>query len=706
MLFSMAMHSFAISPTTDNIVAKAKEIIISSEGTYKSVNPDDNGALSIGCIQWHGNRALNLLKDIVAADTATALNLLGQVLYNEVVSSTSWSTRTLNSDEASRISALIDTAIGRAKQDQLVSDNILYYVNHGKNLGITSPSALVYFADIENQCGSGGSARIAKAAAALAGNREITLAILHQAALADAAAGKYPSRRNKVYNYALLLGWEDNISAERYEVWTTNYVLNIRTGPGTSYSKIASYPAGTSVIVYEQTYVESARWGRTSAGWICLDYDYCTFVRSCEPDPNAFRITFDGNGGELGTQPKFTAALDAVNGIRMAGYLVLYTPEFGQTTETNIYGADVVVGADGIVQNNPVDGEGNKVIPSGGFVLSGNDEGLVKLMVNIKAGDYVIYKAADKTIEVYDSYNSYIASNKLGAYNVTIGTLPSVSRPGHVFEGWYCENGVKFEENTVVPYSAAFKLVARWSAIKAEIMFNYNMGEDAPPAATITASGVNIYRNSNMLVVYDNNRGETTGANKWGSEAAVNSAGVVTDVWPASGSGTGNHTIPQGGFVLSGHESMSNWILSNISVGDRVTFDYNTLLVSVYKDGIVTTDSIIASYGSALGALPQPEREGYIFAGWYTPNGTLVTSETVSNFTESLILEAKWEVYIPIIAGDVDGNGTLNSFDLINLIKEVKSTGSTGYTNIDVNGDGKISAFDIIVMVRIIKGLN
>ncbi len=700
MLFSLTIETFAIGPSNSEIVSKAKDIIIASEGTYKSVNADDNGALSIGCIQWHGNRALNLLKDIVYADTTAAYNILGEMLYSEITSSSNWSTRILNSDEAARISSLIDTAIGRAKQDALVEDNILTYVLHGQNLGITSPSALVYFADIENQCGSGGASRIAKAASTLANGGEITLAILHQAALADVAAGKYASRRNKVYNYALLLGWEDIIIAERYEIWTTNNNLNIRNGPGVSYSQIAMYTAGTSVIVYEQTYVDSSRWGRTNVGWINLEY--CTFVRSCEPNPNAFKVTFDSNGGELQTSPTFTTALADINGIRPANSIVLYTSEFGATTGTNIYGGEVVVGPDGIAQNTAVYGEGNKAIPKGGFVISGHDTGCFTLQSYIKPGDYVIYKASNKTIEVYNDYNSYVASNKMAAYNTPIGSLPTVTRSGYNFEGWMTEEGTIYSADTVVYHSSSMKLTAKWAPIQAEIMFNYNLGEDAPPAKTITASGVNIYRNNNMLVVYDNNRGSTTQANKWGSEAAVNSAGVVTDIWPASGSGTGNHAIPEGGFVLSGHDSMSTWILNNISVGDRVTFDYNTLLVSVYTDDIVITDSITAYYGAPLGTLPTPERSGYVFDGWFTESGDRITENTISYFTESLILQAKWKEFT-VMAGDINEDGKINSFDLIYLKKALKHPEPTEYTNLDVDGNGKINSFDAITLNKMLK---
>jgi len=170
--------------TLDDIIKAASEVIRQNEGNYSSVSPDDNGALSIGWIQWHANRALNLLKTIVDADTAKALELLGEALYNEIITSTSWSTRTLTEDERSKISTLIDTEAGRKAQDDLAAKDISSYINRAIGLGINDPAALVYFADVENQCGSGGSKRVAAAAAALAGSYEaITLEHMHEAAM-------------------------------------------------------------------------------------------------------------------------------------------------------------------------------------------------------------------------------------------------------------------------------------------------------------------------------------------------------------------------------------------------------------------------------------------------------------------------------------------------------------------------------------------
>ncbi len=204
---------FTLNKTVAEIVDAAAEIIYRNEGSYSSVNANDNGALSIGKVQWHANRALSLLKTIVNANPSNALTILGAALYSEIVTAASnaWTSRTVNSTEKSAISALLSTPAGISAQDALALTDITSYVNHGINVGIRSSAALVYFADIENQCGSGGSSRIASSAAIASGSYDkISLLAYHTAALADSVAGRYSARRNTVYTYASELGWETN----------------------------------------------------------------------------------------------------------------------------------------------------------------------------------------------------------------------------------------------------------------------------------------------------------------------------------------------------------------------------------------------------------------------------------------------------------------------------------------------------------------
>ena len=209
MLLSIFSTAYAVR-TVDEVVEAALQLLYYNEGSYGSVNANDNGAVSVGKIQWHGNRALNLLKTIVDMDRNQAQSILGSALYNEILTSTDWSTRIVNSTEKSAISALLVTSNGKAAQDRLATNDVTSYINHGKNLGIVSDPALVYFADLENQGGAGMSRRVAGAAAVNTGTyANITLHVLHNAALADGVAGQYATRRNRTFTYCQGLGWDD-----------------------------------------------------------------------------------------------------------------------------------------------------------------------------------------------------------------------------------------------------------------------------------------------------------------------------------------------------------------------------------------------------------------------------------------------------------------------------------------------------------------
>ena len=200
------------SQSTEKMVDAAMTIIYRNEGSYGSINKDDNGAVSIGKVQWHGNRALNLLKSIVREAPDLSQELLGEALYDEIVTADSWGSRTVNEEEALAISALLKTDVGKAAQDALAATDITSYVNHALKLGLRSSTAIVYFSDLENQWGYGNDTRGAKAQAkkameAAGSYEDVTLDVLHQACLNYTT--KYHTRRNNVYDYCLSLGWEE-----------------------------------------------------------------------------------------------------------------------------------------------------------------------------------------------------------------------------------------------------------------------------------------------------------------------------------------------------------------------------------------------------------------------------------------------------------------------------------------------------------------
>jgi hypothetical protein len=187
----------------DKLVSIALPIIFSNEGNYGSVNKDDNGAVSIGKIQWHGNRALNLLKRIIKADRVVAKGILGIDLYNEIVKSKNWSRRIVASTEARYISYLLTTTQGKSTQDQQAFDDVKGYIKAGQKLGLKDGKTLIYFADCYNQSPAA-AVRIAKDAIRRFKKASyVDLDAYHACALIDEVMQGHKERRCSVYNKLL-----------------------------------------------------------------------------------------------------------------------------------------------------------------------------------------------------------------------------------------------------------------------------------------------------------------------------------------------------------------------------------------------------------------------------------------------------------------------------------------------------------------------
>ncbi|MCU6763569.1 N-acetylmuramoyl-L-alanine amidase CwlA precursor [uncultured Roseburia sp.] len=211
--------SVKLSPSNVNasdVVDEALGIISLNEGTYTTVTKKDVKALSIGKLQWHGQNALAVLREIIMQDKDDGRRLLGDSLYKEAMNvNTNWNNRVLTDSEASKIKALLNTSQSIKVQDDIERSCIAVYVNSGIERGIRNASALVYYADLQNQGGSGGASRCAARAYNLVGSYSaITLNELHIASMTDSVLGywdsgkmDFRSRRARVYGYASGLGW-------------------------------------------------------------------------------------------------------------------------------------------------------------------------------------------------------------------------------------------------------------------------------------------------------------------------------------------------------------------------------------------------------------------------------------------------------------------------------------------------------------------
>ena len=136
----------------EDIAIAASGIIFENEGGYASVNRDDNGALSIGKLQWHGERARTLLEKMIKEEEQMAKTLISDICI-ELDGDADWSSRCVNADEASRIASFISLPVCKQIQDECAIEDICKDVKRGVGYGLRNCGALIYFADGANQYG-------------------------------------------------------------------------------------------------------------------------------------------------------------------------------------------------------------------------------------------------------------------------------------------------------------------------------------------------------------------------------------------------------------------------------------------------------------------------------------------------------------------------------------------------------------------------
>ncbi len=179
--------------TVKDVAVAVSEIVFSNEGSYASVNKDDNGALSIGKLQWHGERGRELLYKICDGDTELQ-NMLGG-LWSEVLTSGSFKARTLDKDEAQAVKSVLSSERSKQIQDALAIEDICLDIQRGVGYGLSDCGALMYFADGANQYGR--YSKLWKDACEIALSRGGTLEELHNAILSLTDAKR--ERRVRTY---------------------------------------------------------------------------------------------------------------------------------------------------------------------------------------------------------------------------------------------------------------------------------------------------------------------------------------------------------------------------------------------------------------------------------------------------------------------------------------------------------------------------
>lgn len=216
--------------------------------------------------------------------------------------------------------------------------------------------------------------------------------------------------------------------------------------------------------------------------------------------------------------------------------------------------------------------------------------------------------------------------SKVVSYDTAYGALPTPSRTGYTFLGWFTSQngGVQINQNTVVSIVSDQTLYARWKANNYTLNYNANGGTVNPKSKSVTFDST------------------------FGALPTPSRTGYTFDGWftaSTGGSGVGANTKVT---VASNQTIYAHWRPNNYTV----YFNAN--------GGGVSPSSKMVGYGTNYGTLPTPTRANYTFDGWFTAptGGTEITASSKFSQLGNQTVYAHWlEPYTVTF----NNNGSLSS---------------------------------------------
>lgn len=241
------------------------------------------------------------------------------------------------------------------------------------------------------------------------------------------------------------------------------------------------------------------------------------------------------------------------------------------------------------------------------------------------------------------------------AYNTALGTLPTVSRTGYTFVGWFDTSAASggTQATTATKVTGTKTWYARWSINSYTFTFDANGGNT--PSSTIITKEYNTAvgtlptctRNADNTYTYAFAGWFDTSASSGGTQLTTTTKVTSNKTWYARWTSTyKNYTVTWNG-----------------------------------NGGTPSKSSSSFHYNDALGTLPTATRTGYTFKGWSTSTSGSVNVSTTTKVTGNVTYYAIWQINsytLTVTAGTggtVSGGGTYN----YGATATLKATASSGY---------------------------
>ncbi len=255
--------------------------------------------------------------------------------------------------------------------------------------------------------------------------------------------------------------------------------------------------------------------------------------------------------------------------------------------------------------NDSSDGLGNNFIVGNSYKAESN----LNLYAKWTANTYTLsFNAQGGTVS---------PTSKSVTYAQAVGTLPTPTRSGYTFSGWFTSStgGTQYTSSTVYTQTVGLTLHARWTANTYTITFDRQSGTGGSTSVTATY-----------------------GSAMPAASAPTRSGYTFAGYFDAASGGTQ--------YYSSSMTSSRNWDkAANTTLYARWTVNQYTITFNANGGSGHSPASISANYNSTITLPSNPSRAGYTFAGWFTSPtaGTQFTSSTA--VTSSYTVYARWNYF-------------------------------------------------------------
>ena len=338
------------------------------------------------------------------------------------------------------------------------------------------------------------------------------------------------------------------------------------------------------------------------------------------------------------------------------------------------------------------------------------------------------YEANKYTVSFNANGGDVDTASKEVTYKGTYGELPTATRDGYVFLGWFTDasSGLQIKEDSSVTITANQTLYAHWKANTYPWVAYHNKmnidgstytlvsadteegeadylskvtpsvktytGFTSPSTKTITIAIDSDKPSTKNVVTYNYTRNKyTLTINPNGGTYNGSTSNTVSSEYYEATKTISNPTktgYTFSNWTKSGNATLSGTTLTMGSESTTLTANYTANKYTVNfnaNGGSVSTSSMTVTYGAKYGTLPTPTKPGHEFIGWFTSatSGTQIKASSTVSITTTQTLYAHWKQNVTLAQYLINNYSTLG---LTNILQS--ATGNQSYATTDYRYQG------------------